>query len=76
MRRWGQDLFKVPLLKGDLGGSGYVDRTTIRKIADRGLLIFDLGFFNFVWFDAFTDSGKFFVKGENERCSHLLSRAS
>ena len=26
-----------------------------------GLLIFDLGFFNFVWFDAFTDSGKFLV---------------
>ena len=26
MRRWGQDLFKVPLLKGDLGGSGYVQR--------------------------------------------------
>lgn len=33
----------------------------LERLPIGGLLIFDLGFFNFVWFDAFTDSGKFFV---------------
>lgn len=33
----------------------------IERVPQGGLLIFDLGFFNFVWFDAFTDSHKYFV---------------
>lgn len=41
------------------------DQTWTEELLERlpigGLLIFDLGFFNFVWFDAFTDADKFFV---------------
>lgn len=33
----------------------------IERLPKGGLLIFDLGFFNFVWFDAFSEAGKFFV---------------
>lgn len=33
----------------------------LERLPMGGLLIFDLGFFNFLWFDAFTESGKFFV---------------
>ncbi len=33
----------------------------IERLPNQGLLIFDLGFFNFVWFDAFTAAGKYFV---------------
>jgi hypothetical protein len=41
-----------------------------------GLLIFDLGFFDFVWFDAFTNANKFFVTWIfyavlNDLCSQL-----
>ena len=41
------------------------DKTFANQLLDRlpqqGLLIFDLGFFSFVWFDAFTQAEKFFV---------------
>lgn len=33
----------------------------LERLPIGGLLIFDLGFFNFVWFDAFTENKKFFV---------------
>lgn len=33
----------------------------LERLPRGGLLIFDLGFFNFVWFDAFTESSKYFV---------------
>ncbi len=33
----------------------------IKRLPNGGLLIFDLGFFNFVWFDAFSEAGKYFV---------------
>jgi len=31
------------------------------RLPEGGLLIFDLGFFSFLWFDAFTEARKFFV---------------
>lgn len=41
------------------------DQTWTEELLERlpigGLLIFDLGFFNFRWFDAFTDADKFFI---------------
>jgi hypothetical protein len=33
----------------------------IERLPTGGLLIFDLGFFNFVWFDAFSEASKYFV---------------
>jgi hypothetical protein len=33
----------------------------LKRLPTQGLLIFDLGFFSFVWFDAFTCAQKFFV---------------
>lgn len=33
----------------------------IERLPKGGLLIFDLGFFNFVWFDGFTVAQKYFV---------------
>ena len=33
----------------------------LAAVPERGLLIFDLGFFSFLWFDDFTDQQKFFV---------------
>ena len=33
----------------------------LERLPVKGLLIFDLGFFNFTWFDAFTDADKFFI---------------
>jgi hypothetical protein len=33
----------------------------LERLPMGGLLIFDLGFFNFVWFDAFSEAGKYFV---------------
>jgi hypothetical protein len=35
-----------------------------------GLLVFDLGFFSFVWFDAFTDAAKFFVTRLREKTAY------
>ena len=39
-----------------------------------GLLIFDDRFFNFVWFDAFTDSGKFFVTRLRQKTAYQVIR--
>jgi hypothetical protein len=33
----------------------------LERLPRGGLLIFDLGFFNFVWFDAFTQAHKYFL---------------
>jgi hypothetical protein len=44
-----------------------------------GLLVFDLGFFSFLWFDAFTDAAKFFVTRLREKTAYrtvqVLSRS-
>lgn len=39
-----------------------------------GLLIFDLGFFKFPWFDEFTESGKFFVTRLREKTAYKVCR--
>ena len=39
-----------------------------------GLLIFDLGFFDFVWFDAFTNANKFFVTRLRRKTAYKVSR--
>lgn len=39
-----------------------------------GLLIFDLGFFDFVWFDAFTSSHKFFVTRLRAKTAYKVTR--
>lgn len=36
----------------------------------RGLLVFDLGFFSFLWFDDFTDASKFFVTRMREKTAY------
>ena len=35
-----------------------------------GVLVFDLGFFSFLWFDAFTTTGKFFVTRMREKTAY------
>ena len=44
---------------------------------ERGLLVFDLGFFSFLWFDDFTEQQKFFVTRLRQntayRTTHVLS---
>lgn len=39
-----------------------------------GLLIFDLGFFDFVWFDAFTNANKFFVTRLRRKTAYKVNR--
>lgn len=39
-----------------------------------GLLIFDLGFFDFVWFDAFTTANKFFVTRLRAKTAYKVTR--
>ena len=44
----------------------------LERLPVGGLLIFDLGFFNFVWFDAFTDTGKFFVTRLRQKTAYQV----
>lgn len=50
----------------------------LSELPPRGLMVFDLGFFKFAWFDAFTDTGRFFVTRLREKTSYetvkVLSR--
>jgi len=46
----------------------------LERLPDGGLLIFDLGFFKFLWFDEFTESKKFFVTRLREKTSHKIIR--
>lgn len=52
----------------------------IERLPKGGLLIFDLGFFNFVWFDAFTVADKYFVTRWKQKTAgkvtRILSQAS
>ena len=43
-------------------------------VPERGLLIFDLGFFSFLWFDEFTDQQKFFVTRLRQKTAYRLTR--
>ena len=55
------------------------DKTWCAQLLERlpigGLLIFDLGFFKFPWFDEFTQSNKFFVTRLRERTSYKVIRS-
>lgn len=54
------------------------DKTWCEQLLERlpigGLLIFDLGFFKFPWFDAFTESQKFFVTRLREKTAYKVIR--
>ena len=43
-------------------------------VPERGLLIFDLGFFSFLWFDEFTDQQKFFVTRLRQKTAYRITR--
>ncbi len=53
------------------------DQTWTEELLERlpvgGLLIFDLGFFNFIWFDAFTDTEKFFVTRLRQKTAYKVT---
>jgi len=44
----------------------------LERLPVGGLLIFDLGFFKFPWFDAFTQSNKFFVTRLREKTAYKV----
>lgn len=46
----------------------------IERLPPGGLLIFDLGFFNFVWFDAFSQSEKYFLTRWKQKTAGKLTR--
>lgn len=46
----------------------------LEKLPPGGLLIFDLGFFKFPWFDAFTEANKFFVTRLREKTAYQVTR--
>lgn len=46
----------------------------LARLPQQGLLIFDLGFFSFVWFDAFTQAEKFFVTRLRNKTAYQVSR--
>jgi Transposase DDE domain len=54
------------------------DKTWCDSLLERlpvgGLLIFDLGFFKFPWFDGFTTSDKFFVTRLREKTAYTVVR--
>lgn len=54
------------------------DKTWCDQLLERlpvgGLLIFDLGFFKFPWFDAFTEANKFFVTRLREKTAYKVTR--
>ncbi len=44
----------------------------LRDLLPGTLLLFDLGFFAFAWFDAITDAGMYFVSRQRQKTSHKL----
>jgi Transposase DDE domain len=46
----------------------------LAKLPVNGLLVFDMGFFSFVWFDAFTDAGKWFVTRLRQKTADKVVR--
>jgi hypothetical protein len=45
----------------------------LTRLPSGGLLIFDLGFFSFVWFDAFTQENKFFLTRLRSKTAYQVS---
>lgn len=46
----------------------------LERLPVNGLLIFDLGFFSFLWFDAFTDAHKWFVTRLQNKTAYAVTR--
>jgi hypothetical protein len=46
----------------------------LAAVPERGLLIFDLGFFSFLWFDEFTDRHKFFVTRLRQKTAYRTTQ--
>jgi Transposase DDE domain len=46
----------------------------LQKLPIGGLLIFDLGFFKFQWFDQFTDTHKYFVTRQREKTAFKVTK--
>ena len=46
----------------------------LAALPEGGLLVFDLGFFSFLWFDDFTASGRFFVTRMREKTAYRTVR--
>lgn len=46
----------------------------LERLPIGGLLIFDLGFFKFLWFDAFTTANKFFITRLREKTAYNVVR--
>ncbi len=54
------------------------DKTWSQQLLERlpvdGLLVFDLGFFSFVWFDTFTETQKWFVTRLRQKSAYKVTR--
>ena len=48
----------------------------LNKLPINGLLIFDLGFFSFKWFDSFTENQKYFVTRLREKTSYRVEKCN
>jgi hypothetical protein len=46
----------------------------IERLPPGGLLVFDLGFFKFPWFDQFTTSGKYFVTRQRQKTTYTVQK--
>jgi Transposase DDE domain len=46
----------------------------LQKLPMGGLLIFDLGFFKFLWFDQFTETAKYFVTRQREKTAFKVKQ--
>jgi hypothetical protein len=46
----------------------------LQKLPTGGLLVFDLGFFKFQWFDQFTDTHKYFVTRQREKTAFKVNK--
>jgi Transposase DDE domain len=46
----------------------------LQKLPTGGLLVFDLGFFKFLWFDQFTDTCKYFVTRQREKTAFKVQK--
>ena len=44
----------------------------LEGVPQGGLLVYDLGFFSFVWFDAFTEQGRYFVTRMREKTAYRV----
>jgi hypothetical protein len=46
----------------------------LAAVPEHGLLIFDLGFFSFLWFDEFTDQQKWFVTRQRQKTAYRVTQ--